>query len=361
MARKLRPDAWLFTVTLVLLAVGAAWVYSASWYKNQEGLLLRQGMWIALGLVGMLAASQVDYKRYAHPAFLALLLGLTLVGLLAVFAFDPSGGGRRWLWFGAVGLQPSEFAKLAVIMFAAATIGAKLEENEPPEPAFARVGLVAGVAAALILLEPDGGGTAVLLGIVATIVFTAGLSSRWIGIAAAAAPVLAAVVLKLQPYRMDRIWAWLNPEADPMGRGYHPLQSLMAVASGGWWGEGYMNGVRRMGYLPAAHNDYIFAVIAEERGLIGATFVLLCFAVILWRGLRVARGACDAFGALLATGITAMIGLQAFYNTSVVVNLVPAKGLPLPFVSAGGSSMLVSLLAMGILLNISQQASATGS
>ena len=263
MARKLKPDVWLFTATLVLLAVGAVWVYSASWYLRQENLLLRQGMWIALGLVGMLAASQVDYKRYAHPTFLAAVLGATLVALLGVFLFPASGGGRRWLWFGGVGLQPSEFAKLAVILFAASTIGAKLEEGEPAEPAFALVAIVAGIAAALVLMEPDGGGAAVLLGIVAAIVFTAGLPSKWVWMGVGAAPFLAAAVLRLQPYRMERIRAWLNPEADPLNRGYQPLQSLMAVASGGWWGEGYMNGMRRMGYLPAAHNDYIFAVIAE--------------------------------------------------------------------------------------------------
>lgn len=135
----------------------------------------------------------------------------------------------------------------------------------------------------------------------------------------------------------------------------------MAVASGGWWGQGYMNGVQKLGYLPMAHNDYIYAVIAEERGLVGATILLACYAVILWRGLRVARTAPDAFGALLASGITTMLCLQALYNTSVVLNLVPAKGLPLPFVSAGGSSMLVNILAMGVLLNISQQASAIDS
>ena len=163
----------------------------------------------------------------------------------------------------------------------------------------------------------------------------------------------------LSPYRVRRWVAFLNPYDDPFGVGFQPIQSLIAVGTGGIWGKGFMAGVQKMFYLPEAHTDYIFAVIAEERGLVGAVAVLLCFAVIIWRGLRVARRAPDAFGALLAVGITTMIGLQAMVNLGVVIALLPSKGIPLPFVSSGGSSMLVSLMAMGVLLNISQQASAT--
>lgn len=203
MARKLKTDGWLFTATLVLLVVGIAWVYSASWFKQQEDLLFKQGMWIALGLVVLFSAMQVDYKRYTHPKVLPILMGLTLVALLGVFMFPPAGGGRRWLWFGPIGVQPSEFAKLVVILFAAAALGRKLEADEPLEPALARTAIVGGLAALLILIEPDGGGAAVLAGIVAAMAFTAGLPSRWVWIGAAAAPVLAGGVLYIQPYRLN--------------------------------------------------------------------------------------------------------------------------------------------------------------
>jgi cell division protein FtsW len=357
MARKLKPDAWLFTATLVLLAVGVVAVYSASLEAP-----LNQFMWIALGGVALFAAMHVDYKQYAHPALLATLIGLTLVGLVAVFFFPPINHAQRWIPLGTVGsLQPSELAKLVVILYAAATIGRKLEADEPVEPAFARTLLLVALLCLLVYKEPDGGGAIMLVGIMAAVMFVSGLPYRWVGMAAAVSPVLVGLLIWDESYRLKRWMAFLNPEADPLGSGYHTLQSLIAVGTGGWWGKGYMGGVQRLGYLPEARNDYIYAVIAEDRGLVGATVVLLCFAVILWRCLKVARAAPDAFGSLLAFGITAYLGLQAFFNMSVVLKLVPAKGIPLPFVSAGGSSMLVSLVAMGVLLNISQQASATDS
>jgi len=357
MARKLKPDAWIFAATLVLLAVGVVAVYSAS-----REVPVNQFMWVALGGVALFAAMHVDYKQYAHPALLAALIGLTLVGLVAVFFFPPVNNAQRWIRLGPLGsLQPSELAKLVVILYAAATISRKLEANEPVEPAFARTLLLVSLLCLLVYKEPDGGGAIMLVGIMAAVMFVSGLPYRWVGMAALVAPVLVALLIWDEAYRLKRWTAFLNPEADPLGGGYHTLQSLIAVGTGGWWGKGYMGGVQRLGYLPEARNDYIYAVIAEDRGLVGATVVLLCFAVILWRGLKVARAAPDAFGSLLAFGITAYVGLQAFFNMSVVLKLVPAKGIPLPFVSAGGSSMLVSLVAMGMLLNISQQASATDS
>ncbi|RPJ64486.1 MAG: cell division protein FtsW [Acidobacteria bacterium] len=358
MARKLKPDVWLFTATLVLLAIGVVAVYSAS----SEGVPTNQFMWVALGAVAFFATMHIDYKRYAHPSVLPVLIGLTLAGLVAVFFFPAVNHSHRWIKLGTLGtLQPSELGKLVVILFAATAIGRKLEANEAVEPAFARTLLLVSVLALLVYKEPDGGGAIMLVGIMAAMMFVSGLPYRWVGIAALAAPILAALLVWDERYRLDRWEAFLNPESDPLGAGYQPLQSLIAVGTGGWWGKGYMAGVQRLGYLPEARNDYIYAVIAEDKGLIGATFVLLCFAVLVWRGLKVARAAPDAFGSLLAFGITAYLGLQAMFNMSVVLKLVPAKGIPLPFVSAGGSSMLVSLVAMGVLLNISQQASATDS
>ena len=361
MARKLKTDAWLFTATLLLLAVSAAWVYSASANaKDPEELLIKQGMWIAVGIVGMLVMMQWDYHLFLRPKALPILVGLVVVGLVAVFFGRPIRGATRWISFGPLNLQPSEFAKLTVILFAASSIGRKLEANEPLPPAFARIGLLVALLAGLIYKEPDAGTAATVAGISVAIVFAAGIPYRWVAVGALAAPLAVVLAVLDEGYRWER-WVAFIYGTDPQGAGYQGIQSLIAVGTGGWWGRGFMEGVQKMGYLPFPHNDFIYAVIAEEKGLVGATFVLACFAVIVWRGLRVAQTAPDAFGSLVAVGITAMIGLQALFNISVVLSLVPNKGIPLPFVSAGGSSMLVSLLAMGILLNISQQASAVES
>ena len=355
MARRLKTDAWLFGATLLLVATGVAWVFSAA----GESALLMQVLWIALGGVGLYVAMNVDYKKYNEPKILGALIGLTLFGLVVVFFFPRINGSHRWIRFGDLGLQPSEFAKLVVILFGAATIGRKLEAREALEPAFARTLVLASAFCALVFLEPDAGSAAMIIGLAAAMIFVAGLPYKWVAAAALVAPVLGYVALVAAGYRAERIAAFFSSTPDPFGQDYQPRQALIAVGSGGWLGKGFMSGIQRHGFLPEAHNDYIYAVISEEKGLLGAAFVLLCFAVIVWRGLRVARRAPDAFGSLVAVGITTFIGLQALFNISVVLKLVPPKGIPLPFVSKGGSSMLVCLLAMGVLLNISQQASAT--
>jgi cell division protein FtsW len=219
------------------------------------------------------------------------------------------------------------------------------------------IGIVVLGLVGLILLEPDFG-TAMTLGIIAAVmVFTAGLGYRYIiGAALCALPGLY-IVMMSTAYRRRRMLAFLDPWQDPLGDGFQIIQSLIAVGTGGVWGKGLMNGVQKLFYLPEPHTDFIYAVVSEELGLAGATAVLICFCVIAWRGTRVALRAPDSFGALLAIGLTAMIAVQAFVNVSVVLGLLPTKGIPLPFVSAGGSSLLINLLGMGILLNVSQHAS----
>ena len=266
MARKLRTDGWLFCATLLLVAAGIAWVYSAS----GESALVRRIMWIALGGVGLFTAMHVDYRRYTHPRVLPVLVGVTVVSLVAVLFFRPIDGSHRWIRFGELGLQPSEFAKLVVILFTAAGAARKLEANEPREPAFARALLLVGVLCLLVYKEPDAGSATVLAALAAAVIFAAGVPYRWVAGAALVAPVLGYVVLMGAGYRVGRLMAFLNPFADPLGDGYQPIQALIAVGTGGWWGKGYMAGVQRMGFLPMAHNDYIYGVIAEEKGLIGA-------------------------------------------------------------------------------------------
>jgi cell division protein FtsW len=208
--------------------------------------------------------------------------------------------------------------------------------------------------AGLILLEPDLGTAISLLMAVAAMIFAAGLNYRYmVGTVLATAPVLYFLIAS-SPYRLRRLLAFMNPEADPLGDGFQVMQSLIAVGTGGVFGRGLMGGVQKLFFLPEPHTDFIYAVIGEELGLLGATTVLICFCVIAWRGVRIALRAQDAFGSLLALGLTAMIAVQALVNISVVLGLLPTKGIPLPLVSSGGSSLMISLLAMGVLLNVSQ-------
>jgi cell division protein FtsW len=207
------------------------------------------------------------------------------------------------------------------------------------------------------VLEPDFGTSVCLVLTAGLMVFAAGLSWRYVAVTAGAGLAAGAALVLISPYRIRRVMSFVDPEADPQGSGFQLLQSLIAVGNGGVTGQGLMGGVQKLFYLPEPHTDFIYAVIAEELGLIGATCILICFCVIAWRGLRVASRAQDGFGAFVALGITTMIGVQALINMSVVLGLMPTKGIPLPLVSAGGSSLLINLLGMGILLNISQHES----
>jgi cell division protein FtsW len=224
--------------------------------------------------------------------------------------------------------------------------------------ALAPVALVAGIVCGLIVLEPDFGTAFTVLLIVGVMVFAAGLPYRHLFTLTLVMVPLVVAVLMSSDYRRRRLVSFLDPWADPLGDGFQLIQSQIAVGTGGLFGQGLMAGVQKLFYLPDPHTDFIYAVIAEETGLLGATVVLLCFGVIIWRGLRITAAAPDRFGVLLALGLTMMVGFQAFVNMSVVLGLMPTKGIPLPFVSAGGSSLLISLLGMGILLNVSQHASA---
>lgn len=354
MARKLKSDTLLFSATLLLLAVSMAWVYSASVNFAGSDLLRKQVLWTALGIGCLLVTMRLDYRLYSHPLVLKALLGAAVLGLMAVFASPQVKGSHRWLGVGSLGVQPSEFAKLVAIVFTATMLQEWLERRESLRPVLIRVGIVVGLLVVLIVREPDFGTALALSAICGTMIFVAGVSYKWVLPLLAAAAPLGYLVLRLEPYRLRRLMAFWDPWSDREGAGFQAVQSFIAVGSGGVWGKGFMQGVQKMFYLPEAHNDFIYAVIAEEQGLIGATLVLAFFAIVAWRGLRVARRAPDPYGALVATGITAMLGLQALVNISVVLGLLPAKGIALPFVSAGGSSMLASLMGMGILLNVSQ-------
>jgi cell division protein FtsW len=366
MARKLKSDKVLFFATLLLVFASIVMVYSASAVMAMEKFqrpylfLIKQSMWAALGLAALAIVMRVDYRLYRQPAVIWSSLAVVGAGLCLVLLSSPINGTRRWFGVGGFGVQPSELAKLALILFAAALLERRMHKVNDLRYALLPIALVTAAIVVLVLLEPDFGTAVSMLMVVALMVFAAGLDWRYFAaVAAAGIPALAAIAIAA-PYRMRRLTTFLNPDADPLGDGFQILQSLIAVGTGGLTGMGLMQGVQKLFYLPEPHTDFIYAVIGEEMGLVGTTLVLVAFAVITWRGLRIALRSQDPFASFLAMGLTGMIAVQAFINISVVLALMPTKGIPLPFVSAGGSSLLINLVGMGVLLNLSQHASPAG-
>lgn len=360
MARKLKSDKVLFVATILLVALSIVMVYSASAavalerYGNASMFLIKQATWAVLGLSMLAVIMRIDYRTYREPVFIWTCLGIVAVALVAVLFSPPVNNARRWFGIAGIGVQPSELAKLAAIFFIAALLERRMHRIDEVTYALLPIGIVLIGLVGLILLEPDFGTAMSLLLIAAVMVFAAGLDYRYVvGAILAAIPAIYIIVMGAA-YRRRRVLAFLNPWEDPLGDGFQIIQSLIAVGTGGLWGRGLMNGVQKLFYLPEPHTDFIYSVISEELGLVGATAVLLCFCAITWRGLRVALRAQDSFGAFLALGLTTMVAVQALVNISVVLGLMPTKGIPLPFVSAGGSSLLINLVGMGILLNVSQ-------
>jgi len=367
MARKLKSDRVLFFTTIILAFSGLVMVYSASSMLrpldgNASGVFLnKQFLFVVFGLAVMAATMKIDYHAYQLPRFIWALLAFTIVALVAVLVFGPKiNGTRRWFHLAGVGIQPSELAKIAMVIFTAAVLARRMDRIRELRYALGPIAMVLAAIFALIYFEPDFGSAVAIAVVVAVMVFAAGIPIRYLlMIGAGALPILAGIAV-LEPYRVKRFLIFLHPDSDPQGKGFQILQSLIAVGTGGVTGRGLGESIQKMSFLPFPHTDFIYAVTAEELGLIGATLMLVCFAILTWRGLRVVSRAPDAFGSLLALGVTAMIAVQAFMNISVVLGLLPTKGIPLPLVSYGGSSLIASLLAMGVLLNISQQASAEG-
>jgi cell division protein FtsW len=364
MARKLKSDRVLFTTTLLLVCVSIVMVYSASAvlaldrFQQPYLFLTKQALWSVLGLAVLAVAMRVDYRTYKNEAFIWCLLGVVAVLLVGVLFSPAVNGTRRWFAVGGLGIQPSELAKVACVFFTALMLERRMHRIDDLSYSLMPIGLIVGLVIALVLLQPDFGTSISLALVVAVMIFAAGLHYRYfVGLALTALPVIY-IVLVSAPYRRRRLLAFWDPWADPQGDGFQIIQSLIAVGAGGVTGRGLMAGVQKLFYLPEPHTDFIYAVISEELGLIGATAILICFCVIAWRGLRIAMRAEDTFGSFVALGLTTMIAAQAFINISVVLGLMPTKGIPLPLVSFGGSSLLVNLLGMGVLLNISQHESA---
>jgi len=367
--RKLENDRWLFGVTLALCLLGAVMVFSASavtadhQYGRSYIFLVRQAAFLVAGLFGMFALMRTDYRRLREPTVVYTALCVVLLMLVGAFFLDKSHATHRWIKFGPLGIQPSELAKLAVILYLAwfldlkrrGAAAMKFSKEDFLQTILPAAGPVL-ILVALILLQPDLGTSVDIVLVATAILFVAGLSWKWIAVGAAAALPMLYLLITHVSYRQARLMAFLNPDADPLGAGFQLLQSLIAVGSGGFTGVGLMESKQKLFYLPEAHTDFIYAVISEELGFIGAIVVIVLFGIYGWRGLRAAFAAPAGFGRLLALGITAMVLSQTLINFAVVLGMVPTKGIPLPFVSYGGSSLLVMLLATGVLLNISQQA-----
>jgi cell division protein FtsW len=362
MAKKLQADEWLFAATAALALFGVVMVYSASadisfhQFGSQYYYVKRQAVWTIGGLVLMLFASQADYRALSRRFVVIGLLIATVVMLLGVFGFPPVNGARRWIRLpGGFTFQPSEFSKIVLAIFLARLLERRAGEESSFKRTFVPCLLVTGLLAGLVAKEPDLG-TAMMLGVVCIVMlYTAGARLAHLGMLGGLGLAGVLVMLISSPWRMGRISAYLRPWDDAQGKGFQVVQSLIAVGSGGTDGLGFAEGKQKMFFLPFAHSDYIFAVVGEELGLVGALTVLLVFAIFLWRGVRAVRRAPDRFGMLLGMGIVTGIVAQALFNMSVVLSLVPSKGIPLPFISYGGSSMLLTLGAVGVLLNISQQ------
>jgi cell division protein FtsW len=366
MPRSLQYDRQLFGVTLALCFIGAVMVFSASAVMSRDTygspyiFLVRQLIFLVLGIAGMFALMNVDYRRLRQAKAVLTALSATILLLLLVFFLDRSHSTHRWIRIGPAGIQPSEFAKLTVILYLAWFLESRYRQpgfdindwRHTLAPALSPVILVVG----LVYAEPDMGTAVMILLVAAAMIFMMGFSLRWIATAALVAIPGVYLAIVRSPYRYERVKAFLIPGSDPQGRGFQLVQSLIAVGSGGLHGVGLMESRQKLFYLPEAHTDFIFAVLCEEFGFIGGFILVALFAWYAWRGLRAAWRAPDPFGRLLALGITVLVAGQALINLSVVVGLMPTKGIPLPFVSYGGSSLLVMLLATGVLLNISQHA-----
>jgi cell division protein FtsW len=354
-------DHILLAAVLTLLGFGIVMVFSASSIEasvlnhNPYYYLERQLVWAGLGLAIMAFLARFDYHRLAqlgHPVAIATVV-LLLVVLVPHIGREVNGA-RRWLGFGSLLFQPSELAKFSLVLFFALWLARMPRIDRFWQGIGVPLAIYLPIAF-LIIKEPDLGTALALGGTVFTMLFVAGANLwQFFGIVALALPVVGAAIV-VAPYRLQRFLAFLHPQADPQGAGYHIIQSLYALGSGGLFGTGLGQGALKYFYLPEQHTDFIFAIVGEELGLIGALAVLALFLVLTWRGLRVAMLAPARFGALLAVGLTAMVAVQALMNIAVVTASMPITGIPLPFISYGGSSLVFALGAIGILLNISRQ------
>jgi cell division protein FtsW len=360
-------DLPLVAIVLALLAIGLAMVYSASGIRaldtrdDPSYYLVQQSVWAVIGIAGMLVASRIDHRRYRVIALPLLAVVVVLLVLVLVPGIGTTAGGAsRWLRISPVlGLQPAELAKLALILYLASWLAARREQVGSAS-VMVPFTLLTAVLAGLVVAEPDLGTAIVIVLIALAVYFAAGARLVTFAALGALAAVAVAALAIAQPYRLQRLLTFLDPWSDPRGAGFQTIQSLYGLALGGPFGEGLGAGKEKFGFLPAPYTDSIFAVIGNELGVLGTGTVIFLFLALAFRGTRIALRAPDTEGALLATGITVWLAFQAWLNMAVVASLVPMTGITLPFISYGGSSLCVGLVAVGILLSVGKAASARG-
>ncbi|MBF0384596.1 MAG: putative lipid II flippase FtsW [Candidatus Omnitrophica bacterium] len=349
------------SIVVILLSLGIVMIYSSSGVYARQTLgdsayfLFRHLLFLSIGIMAMLFIMAMDYRRlqeYSKPMliFIIILLILVLIPHIGKSTF----GARRWFKLGPFGFQPSEFAKLAMLVYVADFLSRKKEKILSLWEGFIPIVCVMGLVCLLIVKEPDLGNSVLIAMITLIMIFIAG-ANIWhiVSLGLMAVPALYYLVFRV-PYRLARITAFWNPNEDIKGIGFQLYQSQIALGSGGFWGIGLGQSKQKLLYLPAAHTDFILSIIGEEMGLLGTLLVVILFAALIWQGARIAKRANNPFGYYLALGIVAMLGLQAVINIGVNIGALPTKGLPLPFISYGGSALIFNLMAIGLLLNISR-------
>lgn len=366
--RKHAPDFVLLVATLLLLLVGIVMVYSASEYvsrnatrtaENPEGynyyVVRRQLVWVLIGLAIMYIASKVNYHSYMRLAKLGYILTVIMLIMVRIPGLGQARyGAYRWLGIGPIVFQPSELSKLTLAIFLAAWLAARGTKVKNFWHGLVPPMLFTLIICVLILLQRDLGTTILVFGIAAVLLFVAGVAWKHIiGLAVASVAAIVGLIFA-ESYRLERLLSFRNPWADPLDTGHQLIQSYYALGPGGLFGRGLAQGMQKRFYLPFPETDFIFAVIGEELGFVGTALVTLLFGLFIWRGMRIALNAPDSFGALLATGITAMVGLQALVNIAVITGSIPTTGIPLPLISAGGSSLIFTMAGIGVLTNISK-------
>lgn len=362
--RKKSPDILLFAAVILLLSIGVIMVYSASQVTAYEKMddtfyyLKKQVVWALIGIFSMLFIMKIDYWKYKKYAKPFLIVAFTLLVMVLLPGIGRTvKGAQRWLGFGPLTIQPSEVIKLSLVIFMAYGLSIYKDRLKYFSKGVLPFLLLLGAACILILLQPDLGTAVSIAGTVYIMLFAAGAKGKHMFYLALAGVGAVGMAIILEPYRMSRFLAFLDPWKDPTGTGYHIIQSLYALGSGGLFGMGLGQSHQKWFYLPEQHTDFIFAVLGEELGFIGGALVITLFLLFVWRGLKIAICTDDSFGSLLAVGVTTMIALQAIINIGVVTGSLPITGIPLPLISSGGSSLVFTLVGVGMLLNISRYVS----
>jgi len=351
----------LFVVTVILIAIGIIMIYSASSvfsyekYGDSAYFLKRHLIYLLVGFMFAVSIMSVDYARFRKFTKPFLLFSM----LLLLFVFVPgigrsAGGARRWIGLGPLNFQPSEIAKMALVFYAADVLSRKQSEISDFIYGFLPLMIVLGLCILLILLEPDLGTAVALATLIIIMAFVAGVKIKQLGLLMFAGLLAVCPLIAMKPYRVKRMIAFWNPWADPRGAGFQIIQSFVALGSGGIFGVGLAHSKQKLFYLPEAHTDFVFAIIGEELGLIGTLSVVSLFGMFIYLGFRIAYSARDLFGQFLAFGLVSMLALQVIINIAAVTGAIPTKGLPLPFVSYGGTSLVYSMVSVGLLLNIAR-------